>query len=111
MNERDSYLVVAAAFLVPALLAYLLIPPRPRGRDALTVLITVGVTGALTAVFDSLMIATGLFTYSPDRISGVRIGLAPIEDFAYPIAAALVCTALWRRATTSDDHPAEEGPR
>ena len=29
------------------------------------------------------MIAAGLFTYPPEHLSGLRIGLAPIEDFSY----------------------------
>lgn len=43
---------------------------------------------ALTAVFDNLMIAAGLFAYPPEHLSGLRIGLAPLEDFAYPVCAA-----------------------
>ncbi|TLM87708.1 lycopene cyclase domain-containing protein [Pseudarthrobacter sp. NamE5] len=49
----------------------------------------------LTAVFDNLMIAAGLFSYSSDRISGVSVGLAPLEDFAYPVAAVLLLPSLW----------------
>ncbi|WP_411376353.1 lycopene cyclase domain-containing protein [Arthrobacter sp. MPF02] len=49
----------------------------------------------LTAVFDNLMIAAGLFTYSPELISGVLVGLAPLEDFAYPVAAVLLLPSLW----------------
>jgi lycopene cyclase domain-containing protein len=50
----------------------------------------------LTAVFDNVMIALGLFTYDPDRILGVKLGLAPIEDFGYPLAAVIGLPALWR---------------
>ncbi|MBO1902507.1 prenyltransferase [Leucobacter weissii] len=49
----------------------------------------------LTAVFDSLMIGAGLFHYAPDRILGARVGLAPVEDFAYPLAAIIALPALW----------------
>lgn len=49
----------------------------------------------LTAVFDSVMIAAGLFTYSEARLWGPRIGLTPIEDFAYPLAAVMLLPALW----------------
>lgn len=95
-----TYLIVDAFFLAPCVLAQALTwRRRPRGHGtALTATIVVLVL--LTAVFDSLMIAAGLFTYAPDRISGIRIGLAPIEDLAYPVAAALLGSALWnaRRA-------------
>jgi len=56
--------------------------------------VTAIVLMALTAVFDSLMIAAGLFTYPEELISGVRIGLAPIEDFAYPLCAAFLVPAV-----------------
>ncbi|GAA3059414.1 MULTISPECIES: lycopene cyclase domain-containing protein [Actinomycetes] len=49
----------------------------------------------LTAVFDNLMIAVGLFSYAEESISGLRLGLAPIEDFAYPVAAVILLPALW----------------
>ena len=49
----------------------------------------------LTAVFDNVMIASGLFTYADAHISGLRIGLAPVEDFAYPLAGVVLLPALW----------------
>lgn len=49
----------------------------------------------LTAVFDNLMIAAGLFTYPPEHLSGLRVGLAPLEDFAYPVCAAFGVPALY----------------
>lgn len=50
---------------------------------------------ALTAVFDNLMIAAGLMTYSPTETLGLRVGLVPVEDFAYPLAGVLLLPALW----------------
>lgn len=52
----------------------------------------------LTAVFDNVMIAAGLFTYPPTHVSGVRVGLAPIEDFAYPVCAAFFVPAVFALA-------------
>ena len=49
----------------------------------------------LTAVFDNLMIAADLFTYPADNISGLRIGLAPLEDFSYPVCAAFLVPAVF----------------
>jgi lycopene cyclase domain-containing protein len=48
-----------------------------------------------TAVFDNLIIAAGIVAYDPAKISGVMIGIAPIEDFAYTLAAVLVLPTLW----------------
>jgi lycopene cyclase domain-containing protein len=58
----------------------------------------------LTAVFDNVMIAVGLVGYDADRISGLRVGIAPIEDFAYAVAAVLLLPALWH-LTARRRHP------
>jgi lycopene cyclase domain-containing protein len=63
---------------------------RPSALVWTTVLLLV-----LTLVFDTLMIAVGLYVYHPDRILGVYVWGAPLEDFAYPLVAALGVPALW----------------
>lgn len=90
-----AYLLVDAVFLAPCVVLQAVAwRRRPRGHGRALVLAILGLV-VLTVVFDSLMIAGGLFRYAPERISGIRIGLAPIEDLAYPVAAALLGTALW----------------
>lgn len=54
----------------------------------------VGLT-LLTAVFDNVIIALGVVDYDPSKILGLLIGLSPIEDFAYTIAAVLLVPTLW----------------
>lgn len=49
----------------------------------------------LTAIFDNVIIGTGLVAYDDTLISGVLIGLAPIEDFAYTVAALVLLPAVW----------------
>lgn len=49
-----------------------------------------------TAVFDNLIIWSGLVAYDEERILGIRIGLAPVEDFLYAIAAVLVTASVWQ---------------
>jgi hypothetical protein len=49
----------------------------------------------LTMVFDTLMIAADLYVFDPDRILGVYIWGAPVEDFAYAVAASMLMPALW----------------
>ena len=62
---------------------------------------------ALTIVFDTLMIAADLYVFDPDRILGVYVWGAPVEDFAYSLAAVLLMPALWtwlgRRAERAGD--------
>jgi lycopene cyclase domain-containing protein len=50
---------------------------------------------ATTAVFDNIMIGIGLVDYDPGRISGAFVGIAPLEDFAYAVAAAVLLPSLW----------------
>lgn len=66
-----------------------------RTRPAFAVLVTLGILLVFTAVFDNVMIGVGLVGYDPALISGVRIGIAPLEDFAYAIAAAILLPSLW----------------
>ncbi len=49
----------------------------------------------LTAIFDNVIIGVGLVDYSDEQISGLKIGVAPIEDFSYSIAAVILLPALW----------------
>lgn len=109
-----SYIHIAACFLLVAAGGgiVLALASRRRGPVPAAVLLTVLVLFLLTAVFDTLMIASGLFHYAQDPLLGLHIGLAPIEDFAYPLAGALLLPALWtalrarrraREASTEND--------
>ena len=40
------------------------------------------------------MIAADLFRFDQAQLSGIRIGLAPLEDLAWPVAAAAILPAL-----------------
>lgn len=90
-----TYAVLSAAFVAVALVVALIAWRRaPRGHAGALALSAAALV-VLTAVFDNVMIATGLFGYADAQISGIRLGLAPVEDFAYPIAAALLLPAIW----------------
>ena len=49
----------------------------------------------LTAIFDNMIIGFGLVDYDPTLISGIRIGVAPVEDFAYTVLAMIVVPVVW----------------
>lgn len=53
------------------------------------------VLAVLTAVFDNVMISAGLFDYDTSKRLGIVLYRAPIEDFAYPLAAVVLLPALW----------------
>ena len=92
-----TYIQLAACFLLVAILGGLLLTLASRRRRPVpsAVILTVLVLFLLTAVFDTVMIASGLFHYAQDPLLGLHIGLAPLEDFAYPLAGALLLPALW----------------
>ena len=77
-----------------------------RGMRGMPLVWTVLHLCVLTAVFDTIMIDVGLYVFDPDKILGLYIWGAPLEDFAYAIAAAVGMPVLWvalgRRQTRQD---------
>jgi lycopene cyclase domain-containing protein len=49
----------------------------------------------MTAVFDNFIVGSGVVAYDPSLLSGVFIGFAPIEDFAYTLVAAVLIPMTW----------------
>lgn len=49
----------------------------------------------LTVIFDSIIIMTDMVRYDESLLVGVTIWHTPIEDLAWPVAAALLLPALW----------------
>ena len=96
-----SFLELNAVFLGVAMVAAVgavLARRVPRGAAAAAGL-SVAALWVLTAVFDNVMIASGLFDYGGHALAGFRVGLAPVEDFAYPLGAALLLPAVWLMLT------------
>lgn len=91
-----AYLASALWFVAGAAVAGGLLAALARRRPHLGALLSTALAlVGLTAVFDSLMIAAGLFRYAPEHLLGIEVGLAPLEDFSYPIAGVLLLPALW----------------
>lgn len=91
-----TYALLILPFAAVTLAVTLATIPRPGfgPRMAASALAAV-VLVVLTAVFDNVMIAAGLFTYPDEHISGLRLGLAPLEDFSYPVCAAFLVPAVF----------------
>ena len=94
----SAYTALAVVFLgiavlVGALLS-LLAAPRERPRPT-AVIATALALVLLTLIFDSAMIAADLFRYTPELLHGARLWLAPVEDFAYPLAGAALLPGMW----------------
>ena len=94
-----TYLLLALPFLAAVVLvavAAVLARRAPRWRAVGLAAIPLVL---LTAVFDNVIVASGIVAYAPERISGIRIGVAPLEDFAYAIAAVVLLPCLWSLLT------------
>lgn len=57
--------------------------------------ITLVIMMITTAIFDNVIIGVGLVAYDPSTLLGAYIGLAPLEDFSYTLAAVMILPALW----------------
>jgi lycopene cyclase domain-containing protein len=57
----------------------------------------------ITLVFDNVIIALGIVGYDETKISGLLLGLAPIEDFAYTVVSVLAVAIIWTRVTRSSE--------
>jgi lycopene cyclase domain-containing protein len=53
----------------------------------------------VTLVFDNIIIGLEIVGYDKTKISGILLGLAPIEDFAYTIVAVLAVSIIWTKLT------------
>jgi len=53
----------------------------------------------VTLVFDNLIIGLEIVGYDKSKISGILLGLAPIEDFAYTVVAVLAVSIIWTQLT------------
>ncbi|WP_260855719.1 lycopene cyclase domain-containing protein [Curtobacterium sp. 9128] len=90
---------------------------RDAGRGRRVTLVTGLVAGVvllvMTVVFDNVIVALRIVAYDPALISGARIGVIPIEDLAYSIAAVVLLPSLWvlfDRTDRNQADPTRTGP-
>lgn len=86
-----TYLLINLIFLacIAVLFMQHLVKPSKAWWTALIVLLI------LTAIFDSIIVGAGIVGYNPQKILGIYLGFAPIEDFFYALLAVVVVPALW----------------
>ena len=87
-----NLVMLAIVAVVAGVLAY---RARVGRRWWLQVTLAWVVLTVLTIVFDSIMIAADLFRFDEAKLTGVTLWLAPVEDLAWPLAAALLLPAVW----------------
>ena len=83
-----NVIVLAVVFIT--LRRYLIKPLRPW-------ILTFAVLLILTVLFDNILIWLDMYSYATDKILGIRLWLAPIEDFMYPLLATILVPALWNK--------------
>lgn len=93
MSYGQLNLVMLGVVAIAA--AILAVRARAGARWWLQVALAWVVLTVLTVVFDSIMIAADLFRFDEDKLTGVTLWLAPVEDLAWPLAAALLLPAVW----------------
>lgn len=100
-----SYAALAGLFLLPplAVTALTVLLRRPGRRWWLLTAGTIAVLLVLTIVFDTVMVAVDLFRYDHSLLSGWMIGIVPVEDLAWPVAAGLLLPSLWLLLTPTEE--------
>ncbi|MGO2520925.1 MAG: lycopene cyclase domain-containing protein [Microbacterium sp.] len=96
-----TYLLMSLPFLSVGVIVFAIGAVHARRRDAARRYFSSWAAAtvtllALTAVFDNVMMAAGFFDYGTEQISGLRLGLMPMEDFLYPLAGALLLSGVWQ---------------
>jgi lycopene cyclase domain-containing protein len=86
-----NYLALNLIFLAVSFFALFLVPKNRWPAYLVGMLPMI----LITAFFDNLIVSTGIVGYDASKISGIMVGAAPIEDFAYTIAAVLIVPSVW----------------
>jgi lycopene cyclase domain-containing protein len=97
-----TYVLLNLAFLLTAVLFLPKKLSRPGRGWWLTLLVIV----ALTAIFDPIIIALDIVGYDPEKILGIRLFGAPIEDFFYALYAVIIVPLVWHKLGEPREHRA-----
>ncbi|MDE2409028.1 MAG: lycopene cyclase domain-containing protein [Actinomycetales bacterium] len=87
-----TYLWVVLWVALPLLVV--LARPLSRLSKATIAFLAIGTLG-LSLVFDNIIVGLGIVAYDGQKILGLRLPVAPIEDFAYTLVAVAVVPVLW----------------
>jgi lycopene cyclase domain-containing protein len=91
----ESFLALNLLFMAP--LAWYTLMRCLGSRERWALWPATGCLLLLTAIFDNLIIASGIVDYNFALTLGLRIGLAPVEDFGYAVAAVMLMASIWTR--------------
>lgn len=88
-----TYLLINVLFVIMTAICLRMRLKRPSKKWWVMLLALL----VLTAVFDSMLVYFSVIDYAPEKILGIRIGYAPIEDFFYAVYAAMIVPFIWNR--------------
>lgn len=88
-----TYIIVNIVFVVVTFIVLRIKVHSPSKKWFAMLLVLL----VLTAIFDSMLVYFSIIDYAPEKILGIRIGYAPVEDFFYAIYAALVVPFIWNK--------------
>lgn len=88
MTYPELTAVVLSIFVVYTLVMRKHLSLRPT-------LLAGAVMVTLTLIFDNVIIGTGIVAYDESLLSGIMLGYAPIEDFAYTLVALVLVPSLF----------------
>jgi len=86
------YLLLNLIFM---LLAFVVVNAFARKTPWPLVFRTMGFMLLVTLVFDNIIIGLGIVDYDVSKLSGIYLGLAPIEDFAYTVVSVITVASIW----------------
>jgi lycopene cyclase domain-containing protein len=87
-----TYLWLNLVFAALAMIAALVFARETNVRSVWLTGLSVVV---ITIVGDSFIVASGIVDYDLTKILGLRVGFAPVEDFAYAIVAVALVPVIW----------------
>ncbi len=97
--SQFTYLALNLVFMLVAFVSLILISRKNPWRAIGFTMIWMFL---MTLVFDNVIIALGIVGYDENKISGLLLGLAPIEDFSYTVVSVLAVGILWHKFTKAN---------
>ncbi|NBQ98281.1 MAG: lycopene cyclase domain-containing protein [Microbacteriaceae bacterium] len=86
------YLMLNLVFM---LIAFVIVNAFARKTPWPLVFRTMAAMSVVTLVFDNIIIGLGIVDYDVSKLSGIYLGFAPIEDFAYTVVSVITVASIW----------------
>jgi lycopene cyclase domain-containing protein len=101
-----TYLQFLALFLAVPIIALLLALRRDlRSLPWLAIAGICAIALAYTTPWDNLLILNGVWTYAPERVLNVALGVVPLEEYGFfvlqTILTSLFALLLWKPARSA----------